>query len=198
MDEDVDEAAKLTVAQARAKSRCTAFLSTIPPDLQARADRIEAELQRENASARTKLAKIDVLLVSLAKFAEPYTACRKGCSACCRMNVTISSVEAERLAAASGRRMARVSRPLQHPLKKFSGVACPFLIDDTCSVYEARPFACRMHMSFDLDSYWCEPDRAYAGEMAGIQLKGAAAAYRALVGATAMGGTADIRDFFPG
>lgn len=63
-------------------------------------------------------------------------------------------MEAERLSAYSGRKMAAVAHPIKHGLMDFLGDPCPFLFEDKCSVHEVRPFACRTHRSFDSDSYW--------------------------------------------
>ena len=197
MTDGHDKRATLEVAQERSRNRSAAFIEALPPDIDAADDRIEGELARQNAAPRSKLVKILRLADAAMAYSAPYVACAKGCSACCKMNVTISSIEADRLAAASGRRAATLNRPIVHDLAEFNGVPCPFLVGDVCSVYEVRPFACRTHMSFDTDSYWCQPERALLAAMQQFRPEGAITAYRTLVAGSRLGGTADIRDFFP-
>ena len=191
------EAIDLARARATSKARAAAFVAATPLELNTRDDNIATELARDNSSAKSKLGKLYQLVAEASELAAPFVACKDGCSACCRMNVDVTSVEAERLASVSGKRIARVTTPVQHREGEFSGVPCPFLVNDSCSVYDARPYACRAHHSFDTSSYWCQPERAGAGEMGMAVLGGAKLAYGVLAGRTSMGGFADIRDFFP-
>lgn len=92
----------------------------------------------------------------------PVAACRRGCAHCCHMPTMIYAHEAERLAAASGRKMARP------PLKPFHVALdesyqyyrqpCPFLRENLCSAYEARPLICRLHHSLNDDTDDCRVD----------------------------------------
>lgn len=187
----------LEEAKARSRSRLTEFLSAMPKDLDARDDLIAEQLRRDNSSAKSKLGKIYSLMAEVSQAVKPYVACGKGCSDCCKMNVSISVVEAERLSVVSGRPMAAVKYPARHPEKEFSGVSCPFLVERACSVYEARPYACRAHYSFDTSAYWCHPERSSAVEMSLLQMGGARQAYDEMVVSSRLRGFADIRDFFP-
>ncbi|WP_431110171.1 YkgJ family cysteine cluster protein [Variovorax paradoxus] len=194
---NVDKNQDLEASKARSKARVADFLDSLDPAIDRRDDAIASELANENSSARNKLRKIYALLSDVGVAVAPFVACRKGCSGCCKMNISLTSIEAERLAAASGRLMAHPYRTIFHREDKFAGVPCPFLVDDECSVYEARPYACRAHYSFDVSSYWCQPERAYEGEMAQLELGGAKKAYVDIALRTSIRGFADIRDFFP-
>jgi len=185
-------------AQSRSRSRFSEFLASIPKDLNARDDVIAQQLRRDNSSAKSKLGKIYSLMTEVSQAITPYVACGKGCSDCCKMNVSISIIEAERLSAVSKKLMAIVKHPVRHPDEVFVGVPCPFLVDDACSVYEARPYACRSHYSFDTSAYWCHPARANEGEMSLLHMGGARQAYDEIVVSSRLRGFADIRDFFPG
>lgn len=192
-----EDSERRDAAKARATERRDGFAAAVPADLNAQDDRIAAELSSANASARSKLGKVYRLIDAVSKVAAPYIACRRGCAACCKMNVSITSIEAERLAVATGRKMVPQVQPSRHALDKFSGAPCPFLVDDECSVYEVRPLACRVHYSFDVDNYWCQPERSNAVDMPMVSMRGAQMAYAAIAGRTRLGGCADIRDFFP-
>jgi Fe-S-cluster containining protein len=194
---DANYAEQLAHARKTSMDRAAALVASIAPDLNARDDRIAAELARENASAKAKLGKLYRLAAEFAQAAVPFVPCSKGCAGCCKMNVSITSIEAQRLAAVSGKTMVDVRSPVTHSEAEFSGIPCPFLVDEVCSVYEVRPYACRAHFSFDVSSYWCQPERAYEDGMGVVELGGAKRAYVEIATKSPMGGFADIRDFFP-
>ena len=194
---DANYAEQLAHARKTSMDRAASLVASIAPDLNARDDRIAGELARENASAKAKLGKLYRLAAELAEAAVPLVPCSKGCAGCCKMNVSITSVEAQQLAAVSGRAMVDVRSPVEHSEARFSGIPCPFLVNEVCSVYEVRPYACRVHFSFDVSPYWCQPERAYEDGMGVVELGGAKRAYIAIATKTPMGGFADIRDFFP-
>lgn len=188
---------RLTIARQTSAERASAYIGGLAPGLAAREDRIAADLAAQNASLKSKLAKATRLMDELADAASSYVACRPGCSACCKMNVSITVLEAERLATVSGKRLASVVRPIAHKQDRFAGIPCPFLKDEKCSVYADRPLACRAHFSFAADNYACQPENAYVGGMGMVRFDGVHKAYLDIAGATALKGFADIRDFFP-
>lgn len=70
-------------------------------------------------------------------------ACARGCAGCCRSGLSVTPLEARRLAAAvdalSDEARAALRARLATPRE-----SCVFLGDDlTCTVYEARPLVCR-------------------------------------------------------
>lgn len=87
-----------------------------------------------------------------------YLICRKGCAHCCRLPVGVPFLEAEYIAARSGRKLNKKAKENLHiePTPQNS-TPCPFLTPDgvTCSIYAFRPLACRMFATFD-DHRHCE------------------------------------------
>ena len=96
-------------------------------------------------------------------------ACRSGCDHCCHIPVTISSTEAQLLSQASGRKAVRPARAVRADqcstaeglqaaeavLRDVARSPCPFLADGRCSVYAARPAACRLLLNMDDDDLLC-------------------------------------------
>jgi Fe-S-cluster containining protein len=93
--------------------------------------------------------------------------CKKGCHWCCSQIVFMNPVEAFYLAGYLERRPDRTkfdkcyrklmlreskTRPLSLKKKLEIRSFCPFLEDRSCSVYEARPMACRIYLSSDVAS----------------------------------------------
>ncbi|MEG1121219.1 MAG: YkgJ family cysteine cluster protein [Citrobacter sp.] len=82
-------------------------------------------------------------------------ACRDGCAHCCYQPVLISAAEAQLIA-------QHTATPMKSPNfvgdsnPVYVGAACNFLVDNRCSIYEARPFACRVHYTMDVDSLLCQ------------------------------------------
>lgn len=103
--------------------------------------------------------------------------CARGCAACCRQPVglelgeavalisAVRSLPAERRAAIRKRLVewlaamlaARIDPrdALEQPEAYFdASMPCPLLVDETCSIYERRPMACRVHVALG-DAAWC-------------------------------------------
>ena len=97
---------------------------------------------------------------------EPRPACKKGCAYCCHLHVAVTIPElllavgyaretkdAAELAALAARAkhaayLARGTTPLTYPMPP-----CAFLGEDgACTIYAARPLACRGHHSFDVEA----------------------------------------------
>jgi len=156
---------KISTSIDSATYRRSQFIHAIPPALSAKEDNAQDQLASENSSSRSKLRKIYNLMTEIVQVAEPYVACQKGCSSCCKMNVTLSEVEAKYIEAEKGIKAERLSGSRRHDQNQFIGIPCPFLKEDVCSIYDVRPFACRKHLSFDTSPYWCEPERSQEVEI---------------------------------
>jgi Fe-S-cluster containining protein len=122
---------------------------------------------------------IDGLIDSLLGFAEKNATkvyCRKGCSCCCWQPVFALTNEVLYLKEYiqnnfSEPEIERILAKAKEKEKKLQGLStedilnskfpCPLLKDDACSVYPARPMACRIYLSLDFNScqkFFDEPE----------------------------------------
>ncbi len=80
--------------------------------------------------------------------------CKEGCSKCCYVDLSVFEIESERVKAwfleLSDSKKSELKLKWKTNFSKMgenakgeSQKACDFLIDDSCSIYEARPLICR-------------------------------------------------------
>lgn len=121
-----------------------------------------APLEQE-AFARRALQNVRLCDAATERAAVP-VACREGCALCCWLRVDVFAHEvflmahyvrthfsAEERAALDGRLAVHAAEvgqltPLAHATRN---VPCPLLLAGRCSIYAARPHACRRHHSRD-------------------------------------------------
>lgn len=190
-DQEHFEKSKRTMQRRR-----DAHLKALPPSFTTNATRQTQAIAHMNASPKVKLNKIYALVDEYAEMRSPFVACRAGCDSCCHMNIQITNVEAERIARKTGRKLKTPRADTYHSAQKYAGVPCPFLSESRCSIYDERPLACRSHASFDVDSYWCEPERMNTVALPMISLTDAVVAVREIAQGSSGRREADIREFF--
>lgn len=174
------------------------FLSAIPADLQAEEDRLPETVVTLNASRRSKLQRIYLLVDELAEIRAPFVACSKGCASCCHMNVSMTSAEAERLGVAIGRKPMPVGDVARRPIEHFAGQPCTFLrADGACSIYAHRPLSCRKHASFFEAAAPCHPSVMNIIDVPQVGFSGLDKALFRVSAGPEGPLLADIRDFFP-
>ena len=96
-------------------------------------------------------------------------ACKSGCSFCCHLRVTVTPHEAialfrqlrselpASLAQEIEQRIVENAEQIAHLTEEqhwSTNIKCAFLVAGTCSAYRARPMACALHHSLDVDA--CE------------------------------------------
>lgn len=101
----------------------------------------------------TEKKAIDHLRENVSQFFDHYEKkfeksmkCKKGCSACCYTDLSIFTVEADRIKEwfndLASEEKSRLRNLWQSPVQ--SG-ACAFLYNDECTIYDSRPIICRSH-----------------------------------------------------
>jgi len=129
---------------------------SLPPDLLSKEDRFLEKIIRAKVGSLKKLEMLYGLMDELSKATSKFTPCKKKCSDCCYYAVSVSDVE---VAYIEKNTKHRCNKKLE-PTRQFHGIPCPFLINGSCSIYNARPFVCRRHNTLTPNSYWCHHDRS--------------------------------------
>lgn len=137
---------------------------------------------------------IDTEIAGFDQATKDSLSCKRGCSFCCHINVGISQNEAD----AIGRYCKRNKIPISKKyLKKqllipaeqiaFSPVSpCVFLKNKECSIYEARPVACRKYHVYSEPKY-CSTEHSVVNRIAihfNMQIEALISAYRNIGGLT--------------
>lgn len=89
--------------------------------------------------------------------------CKDGCNHCCNMATLISLQEAREIERATGRKMTMPAMnvltrvDVETEREQYHGVRCTLLGDDgRCTIYEHRPWSCRVHYVLDKDPLLCQ------------------------------------------
>jgi Fe-S-cluster containining protein len=88
----------------------------------------------------------------LAEEIAPISTCKRGCSHCCNVSVTVTSPEVVYIQHHMGIKTISMK---DEEIRKDYKTPCPFLKQNECSIYEYRPAVCRAFTSVD-DPKLCE------------------------------------------
>lgn len=110
--------------------------------------------QRAN-NPKAKVILLRVMADNVVAAGRGITPCKTGCSHCCKMPTLLGLAEAQQIARETGAPLA-TPKLTANPDMRYRGVPCTFLVNDACSIYAVRPFACRIHVSVDADALLCE------------------------------------------
>lgn len=86
----------------------------------------------------------------------PERTCTRGCSHCCHVAVSLTALEANYIQARTGYRVESLEK---REYDEASRAPCSFLKNGECAIYEHRPIACRIFLSFD-DIQYCVDETA--------------------------------------
>lgn len=157
-------------------------------------------VNRSPESLGVKLGAVYRLLNDMVPFVAGFTTCSRGCSHCCRIDVQITTFEAEYIYMHTG-----VPHVNESPATAgHRGTPCPFLRDNgECGIYAVRPMICRTYHAAGDPALCADPNAQqilygstidgkfgnpiYAGWMQWVHHQNAAG----------RGAMKDIRDFFP-
>jgi len=97
---------------------------------------------------------IDDCIKSEDSYKKSCATCSKGCSSCCHTEVSVSNTEVDLIMEYCNKKGIKINKDyLIKQLKSSPGMkrykagnsACVFLKDNLCSIYEIRPFVCRIY-----------------------------------------------------
>lgn len=124
-------------------------------------------VMNENISARVARMRIIKIATEANDALAPIATCRNGCSHCCHQGLVVFEHEAVALAKVSGREMVkqphRSDRELEIDIGSATGKPCPFLTNNSCSVYEHRPLSCRLRHSLNEKASDCSENGSPIG-----------------------------------
>jgi Fe-S-cluster containining protein len=140
--------------QEAAKKNYEKIIKAIPAKLNKKEEKLYFRFQKVKATPTRKLSLLYKETDEIYAAITPYTPCKKGCSACCYYEVTISEVEIRYIEENTKFKRTNVIKDKTN----FHGTPCPFLKNNSCSIYEFRPFMCRRHITLAPTNHWCQPD----------------------------------------
>lgn len=173
-------------------------LPRTPDHLMDKAQALFDELTLPDQELFASMKKIHAFMDDFNQFVATFTTCARGCNHCCRIDVHISTLEAEYIAVNTGAAYRNAGRP------SFNHTSpCPFLkASGECGIYAFRPMVCRtFHAVGDPDN--CAPgrvqhqygtaqinysNRIYSELMKWVHFQNSCVPHTTM---------ADIRDFFP-
>jgi hypothetical protein len=163
----------------------------LPVELSERENGIFAEITTIEESLFLKLERIYSLLDDFLAFVSLYIPCHKGCSSCCHLKVSVPTIEAQYIQDKLG-----VKNALVLESKHLFGTACPFLKNESCSIYKYRPYVCRRHLALFNDPKWCSLDLCGLYKFPSIRFMETERSFEYLVAGTGGGFYCDIRQIF--
>lgn len=132
------------------------------------------------------------------EFVSTFATCSKGCSHCCRMDVQITTLEAEYIVMATG-----IPHVPSAKFTKWHREPCPLLSSaGDCSIYAYRPLFCRTYHALG-DPKLCGIHGAEVKQYGSMESNMGNILYRGVAtwvhfqNKQATGSIKDIRDFFP-
>lgn len=140
-----------------AKSNFKKLSNSMPVELSQKEAKIAKRLTKAKMPVLRKLNRLYELMDELSAHVDRFTPCSKGCNHCCTYPVTVSEIEIQNIENSTGvKRNAIIVKQERGKL-----TPCPFLKNGACSIYDARPFVCRMHVTITETNEWCKPENAF-------------------------------------
>ncbi len=125
----------------------------VPKKLQQKEDIFFAKFSKHKGNTQTKLKYLYEFSDTLFGYVYQAVPCKKGCSYCCHIPVSVSEVEVTYIEKSTG-----IKRKNLPEFDTQLSVPCPFLKKNVCSIYEYRPYFCRVFVSVNETAAGCYPD----------------------------------------
>lgn len=180
----------LETSQQIADNNYHACIGQIPRSLIVREKKLLKCLKKSNNDPIKMLRKLYAFMDDLYACVQHFTPCKKGCSLCCRIPISVSELDVY---------FIESSLQIKRNEKKLAilpEIPCPFLISNACSIYRYRPFVCRKNVTFDNSSKWCHAKVGANAAMPTLQCDKIEQAYHYLVNISGADKIFDIREIF--
>lgn len=158
----------LDLEKAAAQQNFDLLVKCFPERLAEREHHFADRVMKAKLSPGRKLETLYDFMNELFQAVYKFTPCKKGCDSCCHYPVSISEIEIQHIEKRTGRKRNSAFLLPQN----FHGTPCPFLVNRTCSIYSARPFACRQHVTLTKTNTWCAPQLSNDEEFPILQFSG--------------------------
>src|SRR5262245_56503383 len=103
-----------------------------------------------NRTYRQLLEQVDTLVAKLRSHYSRHVICAAGCSGCCHHHLSVFAIEAATISQALESLPGDLRECIEAQAQavdereaRGEGVACPFLVENRCSIYGSRPIICR-------------------------------------------------------
>ncbi len=180
----------LEKSQQTANDNYHACIRQIPRSLIVREKKLLKSFKKSNNDPIKMLWKLYALMDDLYAFVQHYTPCKRRCSNCCYIPISITELDVYLI-----ERSLRIRRN-EKKLAILPEIPCPFLVSNSCSIYWYRPFVCRKNVTFDSSSKWCHAKEGANAAMPSLQFDSIERAYHHLVNISDANKIYDIRDVF--
>jgi Fe-S-cluster containining protein len=124
-------------------------IEIIPIKLKIQEEKLFDKVIKSKTNLTKKLVSLYEFMDGLSGSFSHLTPCKKGCSYCCEIRVDVSKIELSLIKSKAKKAYNNATKDL------VIGEPCPFLKDNSCSVYEVRPFLCRRHQVFTPTNKLC-------------------------------------------
>ena len=180
----------LEKSQQIANDNYYACIGQIPRSLIIREKKLFKFINKSNNDPIKILRKLYAFMDDINAFVQNYTPCKKGCSNCCRIPISVTELDVYFI-----ERSLRIRRN-EINLAILPETPCPFLLSNSCSIYMYRPFVCRRNVTFDNSSKWCHAKMGKNAAMPSLQFDRIERAYHHLANRSGANQIFDIRAIF--
>jgi Fe-S-cluster containining protein len=117
-------------------------IEIIPIKLKNQEEKLFDKVKKSKRNLTDQLVNLYEFMGEISASFSHLTPCKQGCSYCCRIRVDVSEIELSLIKSKARKAYNNATKDQE------IGEPCPFLKNNSCSVYEVRPFLCRRHQVF--------------------------------------------------
>lgn len=142
---------EVEASQLKAKETFEKIGRLMPIALKDQEEQFAKTYTKHKGNAFSKLQYLYDFMDDISTFVGNCVPCKKGCTHCCHIPVSISELEIEYITKQTKIKRSKISQAINDS-------PCPFLKKGACSIYKVRPFVCRQHVMLDESPKWCHLD----------------------------------------